>query len=186
VDVQQFIDVTKDLQSGQEVKAFQKLLPLFGSKGTIEILTLCCELDDVHLMKVVTEGMGDAKLAYEMLLQVWEQKRVIQALKDSWVDKFHITLQGDADRIYSMEVSVNLADSAAIIWYHHVETHERFRNPEACVDWTKLQPSDEAMWALLISKIEKLPNSWYVKAAHDCRNALIVPFNLNETENKTE
>lgn len=182
MEVQQFIEVTNDLQNGQEAAAFKKLLPLFGTSGAIEIVSACRKLDDAQLLMILTEGIGDATLARDALLWVWHPKRVMQAIKDSWVDKFHITLQGDADRIYAMEVSVNLAESGAIIWYHHVDTHERYRNPEECVDWSNVLPVDEAMWALLISKIENLPNSWYVQAAQDCRSALLVPLDLNENE----
>jgi hypothetical protein len=186
LEVNQFIGVTKDLMRGQEVKAFQQLLPLFGTSNAIEIIKSCCELDDARILNIVTEACGDAQKAQQTLLHVWERERVARAIQHTWIDRFYITLKGDEDRIYQIEVSVTLSDTGANVLFHHVTTNLQYPTPEACIDWGSLDPLDEAMWVLLVSKIEGLPNAWFVEAARANRNSLLVPLSLDNIESDNQ
>ena len=170
----------EDIKAGRDMKVLASLEQLFGLEKAIYICSSYCNISDERIVSILSDMKGGMAETHEILVPIWSQERLRLTQKPIREEQFIIKCTGDATGKYELTVSVHLAKGEAgrpraYVWYHHVSSHERFPAPEACVDWHTLEGVDEAMWTLLISKVERLSNEWFVEAARESQQSLLVP-----------
>ncbi|MGI2295629.1 hypothetical protein [Paenibacillus sp. GXUN7292] len=93
---------------------------------------------------------------------------VIEKSADSDAQEMFFVIPLSEDWNYRLGCSVEFNQHRYQIWFHHVQTNEKLKQPELCVPWDELNPLDQAMWSLLISKVERLEPAFFEEMYQSC------------------
>lgn len=173
MDKQTYLHLLRASQEGDTGTLFSLTNELYDVDTALQALILTCSSDE-QIYSTVRKAMNDRRETENLLLRIWSSEKIKAAKPEK--HSFFVFFSERGDMRYRIGITINIDDGHPDVWYHHVSKPTRHLHPEACVDWTSLSPEEEAMWTLLVSKIEQLPTSYYIEAAQACNDFLLVPY----------
>lgn len=179
------LQFVRSVREGNASEIFPIVKEAFGLRAAAEAVSMV--LSDEKTYRYLCDALGDDFEAERVLLSFWDADRFSKVRSGSPEFFLYISLvpyltgQEDAHH-YRIGTSVRLSQGKPIIWFHHIISHERMKDPADCVTWDKFSSEEHALWSLLVSKILSLPETWYIDAVKTSNDALLVPYDLSTYE----
>lgn len=175
----------RSVREGNASEIFPIVTEAFGIRAAARAVSLV--LQDEQTYRFLSETLGDETEAERILLSIWDDDRFSKVRSGSPEFFLYISLvpylPGEEQaHHYRIGTSVRLSQGKPIVWYHHVLSHERMKDPTHCVTWDTLSAEEHALWSLLVSKVLSLPESWFIDAVKTSNEALLVPYDLSSYE----
>jgi hypothetical protein len=155
-------------------KIFKKILDQVPIENAVETISKFT-VDDAIIYRLVRKELKnrvETDSLFESLL--WSSDKILKAKSLSHEFFFYIPLAADEES--KLGVSVSIDNSYAHIRYHHLVSNQQHLLASDCIPWESMNTEQEAMYTLLISKIEIIPNDWFVEQARECNRVLLVPY----------
>lgn len=173
------------VREGKASEIFPIVKEAFGVRAAAEAVSLV--LQDEQTYRYLSDALGDDSEVERVLLSFWDTDRFSKVRSGSPEFFLYISLVPylpgeEKAHQYRIGTSVRLSQGKPIVWFHHILSHERMKDPAECVTWDKLSSEEHALWSLLVSKILSLSESWYIDAVRTSNDALLVPYDLSTYE----
>ncbi len=179
MDQETFLTLIRALNHGERGNVLRLVIHNFGSDAAVQTATQLWGKDDSDVYTAIFEAAGGHKEAEMILSSKWQPERILRARPVSYDFTFLIRLKNDGDDKYRLNCTVSLyEDFGMSTWFHQENSERVYANPEACIPWGELSAEDEALWTLLVSKIECLPQDYYIQSAKTCNDALLIPYDI--------
>ncbi|CAG7651547.1 hypothetical protein ACFQI7_28095 [Paenibacillus allorhizosphaerae] len=183
--IEYLLQLIRSVHSGKADEVFKIVNDSFGVRAAAEALSVIFQDDQTY--RFLADTLGNDAEVEQVLLSIWDEDRFAKVRSGSPEFFLYISLtsyltgEGQAHQ-YRIGASIRLSKGKPVVWFHHIVTHERLKDPEACVTWDNLTSEEQALWSLLVSKILSLPESWFIDAVKTSNEALLVPYDLSAYE----